>query len=150
MNKMVILDNSPASYIFHPDNAVPCTSWFDDIHDRELLDLIPFFERLAAADSVYSVLKQQPTNHFHHPHIYQPSPLPSSVSTHYNIDASSQSTPIASINPQVVPSSSPTNSITSPTSTNSIIYQVPQTPHHDDNSKAYMSLELNKQQANNQ
>lgn len=62
LNKVIIIDNSPASYIFHPDNAVACTSWFDDMHDTELLDLIPHFEKLAASDSVYSVLKQQSGN----------------------------------------------------------------------------------------
>lgn len=59
LHKVIIIDNSPASYIFHPENAVPCMSWFDDANDRELLDLIPYFERLAACDSVYSVIKQQ-------------------------------------------------------------------------------------------
>ena len=58
LNKVIILDNSPASYIFHPDNAVSCTSWFDDPHDTELVDLIPHFERLAAVESVYHILKQ--------------------------------------------------------------------------------------------
>ena len=32
-------------------------SWFDDMNDRELLDLIPFFERLSKADNVYALLK---------------------------------------------------------------------------------------------
>ena len=64
LNKVIIIDNSPASYIFHPDNAVSCTSWFDDMHDRELLDLIPHFERLAASDSVYSILKQSKSSNF--------------------------------------------------------------------------------------
>lgn len=58
LNSVIILDNSPASYMFHPENAVPCTSWFDDIHDHELNDLIPFFESLAKQDSVYPLLKQ--------------------------------------------------------------------------------------------
>ncbi|XP_016301140.1 carboxy-terminal domain RNA polymerase II polypeptide A small phosphatase 1-like [Sinocyclocheilus anshuiensis] len=61
LNKVIIVDNSPASYIFHPDNAVPVASWFDDMSDRELLDLIPFFERLSKVDNVYTVLKQQRT-----------------------------------------------------------------------------------------
>ncbi len=39
----IILDNSPASYIFHPNNAVPVSSWFNDPHDAELVDLIPFW-----------------------------------------------------------------------------------------------------------
>uniref|UniRef100_A0A2P2I9G8 protein-serine/threonine phosphatase n=1 Tax=Hirondellea gigas TaxID=1518452 RepID=A0A2P2I9G8_9CRUS len=57
LNRVVIMDNSPASYIFHPNNAVPVTSWFDDVADSELLDLIPFLETLSHVDSVYSVLK---------------------------------------------------------------------------------------------
>ncbi|KAI8775731.1 carboxy-terminal domain RNA polymerase II polypeptide A small phosphatase 1-like isoform X3 [Biomphalaria glabrata] len=57
LNQVVIVDNSPASYIFHPDNAVAVTSWFDEMNDTELLDLIPFFERLARADNVYQTLK---------------------------------------------------------------------------------------------
>ncbi|KAG7466816.1 hypothetical protein MATL_G00146340 [Megalops atlanticus] len=61
LNKVIIVDNSPASYIFHPDNAVPVASWFDDMSDTELLDLIPFFERLSKVDDVYTVLKQQRT-----------------------------------------------------------------------------------------
>ncbi|CAI9533398.1 unnamed protein product, partial [Staurois parvus] len=61
LNKLIIIDNSPASYIFHPDNAVPVISWFDDMSDTELLDLIPFFERISKVDDVYSVLKQRRT-----------------------------------------------------------------------------------------
>nr|XP_029709876.1 carboxy-terminal domain RNA polymerase II polypeptide A small phosphatase 1-like [Aedes albopictus] len=56
LQKIVIVDNSPASYIFHPDNAVPVKSWFDDTSDSELLDLIPLFEKLSKVDSVYTVL----------------------------------------------------------------------------------------------
>jgi RNA polymerase II subunit A small phosphatase-like protein len=56
LNKVVIVDNSPASYLFHPRNAVPVVSWFDDMSDRMLLDLIPFFEDLAKADDVYTFL----------------------------------------------------------------------------------------------
>ena len=36
---------------------VPVASWFDDMNDRELLDLIPFFERVSKADNVYALLK---------------------------------------------------------------------------------------------
>jgi len=57
LHKVVIVDNSPASYIFHPDNAVPVASWFDDMSDTELLDLIPFFESLSKVDNVYRVLR---------------------------------------------------------------------------------------------
>jgi len=56
LQQIVIVDNSPASYIFHPDNAVPVASWFDDMNDNELMDLIPFFEKLSKMDNVYTVL----------------------------------------------------------------------------------------------
>lgn len=56
----IIIDNSPASYMFHPENAVPIDSWFDDENDTELLDLIPFLEDMTKVDNVTSVLD---TNH---------------------------------------------------------------------------------------
>ena len=34
LRKTLILDNSPAFYVFHPENAVPVQSWFDNIPDR--------------------------------------------------------------------------------------------------------------------
>ena len=36
---------------------VPVASWFDDMSDTELLDLIPFFERLSQVENVYTVLR---------------------------------------------------------------------------------------------
>ncbi|KAG6930221.1 CTD small phosphatase 1 [Chelydra serpentina] len=62
LSRLIIVDNSPASYIFHPDNAVPVASWFDNMADTELLDLLPFFERLSKVDDVYTVLKQHRTS----------------------------------------------------------------------------------------
>ncbi|XP_075444062.1 CTD small phosphatase-like protein isoform X2 [Ascaphus truei] len=56
LSKVIIVDNSPASYIFHPENAVPVQSWFDDMTDTELLDLIPFFEGLCKEENVYNML----------------------------------------------------------------------------------------------
>ncbi|KAF8161011.1 HAD-like domain-containing protein [Crassisporium funariophilum] len=52
----IILDNSPASYIFHPNNAVPVSSWFNDPHDTELTDLVPFLADLSTVDDVRGVL----------------------------------------------------------------------------------------------
>ncbi|CBQ69583.1 related to PSR1-plasma membrane phosphatase required for sodium stress response [Sporisorium reilianum SRZ2] len=52
----IIIDNSPASYIFHPNNAVPISSWFNDPHDTELTDLCPFLADLADVDDVRAVL----------------------------------------------------------------------------------------------
>ncbi|KAI1242549.1 hypothetical protein IHE44_0000079 [Lamprotornis superbus] len=58
LSKVIIVDNSPASYIFHPENAVPVQSWFDDMTDTELLDLIPFFEGLSKEEEVYSLRRK--------------------------------------------------------------------------------------------
>uniref|UniRef100_A0AAX7T0D2 Mitochondrial import inner membrane translocase subunit TIM50 n=1 Tax=Astatotilapia calliptera TaxID=8154 RepID=A0AAX7T0D2_ASTCA len=57
LHNVIIVDNSPASYIFHPENAVPVQSWFDDMNDTELLDLLPFFEGLSKEEEVYGVLQ---------------------------------------------------------------------------------------------
>ncbi|CAN9497994.1 unnamed protein product [Ophioblennius macclurei] len=62
LNKVIIIDNSPASYVFHPENAVAVVSWFDDVSDTELMDLIPFFERLSKVDDVYDLLSHQRTS----------------------------------------------------------------------------------------
>ncbi|CAA90489.1 NLI interacting factor family phosphatase [Schizosaccharomyces pombe] len=55
----IIIDNSPSSYIFHPSHAVPISSWFNDMHDMELIDLIPFLEHLARVPDVSTVLNLQ-------------------------------------------------------------------------------------------
>jgi len=54
----IIIDNLPQSYLFHPANAVPISSWFSDSHDNELLDLLPFLEDLSKpnVDNVELVL----------------------------------------------------------------------------------------------
>ncbi|KAA3674956.1 carboxy-terminal domain RNA polymerase II polypeptide A small phosphatase [Paragonimus westermani] len=57
INQIVILDNSPASYMFHTHHAVQISSWFDDANDRVLLDLIPYFERLASHPNVVDFLR---------------------------------------------------------------------------------------------
>lgn len=44
---------------------VPVSSWFDDMSDTELLDLIPFFERLAQVDTVYALLHNANTPMHH-------------------------------------------------------------------------------------
>uniref|UniRef100_A0A3P8WLG1 protein-serine/threonine phosphatase n=1 Tax=Cynoglossus semilaevis TaxID=244447 RepID=A0A3P8WLG1_CYNSE len=62
LNKVIIIDNSPASYVFHPENAIAVESWFDDQSDTELLDLIPFFESLSQMDDIYDMLKQRKTS----------------------------------------------------------------------------------------
>lgn len=52
LSDIIVLDNSPASYIFHPDNAVPISSWFNDPHDAELTGLCYFLSDLRTVDDV--------------------------------------------------------------------------------------------------
>ncbi|KAG1048857.1 hypothetical protein G6F46_006353 [Rhizopus delemar] len=56
LSSTLILDNSPASYIFHTSNAVPVSTWFNDPHDTELTDLVAFLDDLTMVDDVQSVL----------------------------------------------------------------------------------------------
>ncbi|XP_066934450.1 carboxy-terminal domain RNA polymerase II polypeptide A small phosphatase 1-like isoform X2 [Clytia hemisphaerica] len=63
LHNCLIIDNSPASYIFHPENAVPCQSWFDDPNDTELSDLIPFLENISSADSCITALQNNYTRY---------------------------------------------------------------------------------------
>ncbi|KAL3105014.1 hypothetical protein niasHT_028546 [Heterodera trifolii] len=53
LRRVIIIDNSPASYAFHPDNSIPVRTWFDDPNDRELLELLPLLEELARVDDIY-------------------------------------------------------------------------------------------------
>jgi RNA polymerase II subunit A small phosphatase-like protein len=52
LRKIIIIDNSPASYMFNPENAVPVESWFDDVNDTELFDLIPVLEQMSKVEDV--------------------------------------------------------------------------------------------------
>jgi len=52
LKSVCIIDNSPSSYLFHPENAVPCESWFDDETDTELEDLIPILKEMSTVDNV--------------------------------------------------------------------------------------------------
>lgn len=58
LKDIIILDNAPVSYLFHPSNAIPITSWFNDTNDTELLDLIPFLMDLKCVDNVATILDQ--------------------------------------------------------------------------------------------
>lgn len=57
LDQIVIIDNSPISFLFHPQNAIHITSWFDDFKDTALLDLIPYLQRLSQSSSVTSFLR---------------------------------------------------------------------------------------------
>jgi len=55
----LIIDNSPTSFLFHPEYSIEIGSWFDDIHDTELNEMLPFLvDVVAKADDVRVPLKK--------------------------------------------------------------------------------------------
>ena len=61
LSNVVILDvpstqNSPASYLFHPDHAVPIRSYFDDSADRELEEVLGVLREMTKAEDVAAFL----------------------------------------------------------------------------------------------
>ncbi|KAM9990483.1 hypothetical protein ACTFIY_006543 [Dictyostelium cf. discoideum] len=62
LKSTIIVDNSPSSYLFHPENAIPIDSWFDDKDDRELLDLLPLLDDLIKVEDVRLVLDESRNN----------------------------------------------------------------------------------------
>jgi RNA polymerase II subunit A small phosphatase-like protein len=54
----IIVDNSPASYLFQPENALPCDSFIDDMADTELYSLADFLIRIAGVADVRQALQQ--------------------------------------------------------------------------------------------
>lgn len=54
--KCIIVDNSPASYLLQPENAIGISSWFDSPHDQQLLLMLPWLHRLSREDDVLPLL----------------------------------------------------------------------------------------------
>lgn len=52
-----VITNFLPYLIFFSLSQVPVSSWFDDMSDSELMDLVPFLETLSKVDNVYSVLR---------------------------------------------------------------------------------------------
>ena len=58
LKKTIIVDNSPIAYWLHPNNGLPIKSFYDDIDDKELLNIIPLLEYLADVDDVQKAIKK--------------------------------------------------------------------------------------------
>ncbi|KAF2142577.1 uncharacterized protein K452DRAFT_226673 [Aplosporella prunicola CBS 121167] len=56
LSKVMIVDNSPMSYIFHEDNAIPIEGWISDPTDNDLLHLIPLLEGLQHVTDLRALL----------------------------------------------------------------------------------------------
>ena len=58
LSQTIIVDNSPSSYLFHPENAIDCTSFIDDVKDRELDQIARFLTDVRKVDDVRTVCHQ--------------------------------------------------------------------------------------------
>ncbi|KAL5345926.1 Nuclear envelope morphology protein 1 [Pseudogymnoascus australis] len=56
LSRVMILDNSPLSYMFHQDNAIPIEGWINDPTDNDLLHLVPLLEGLQHVTDVRALL----------------------------------------------------------------------------------------------
>ncbi|PJF17741.1 hypothetical protein PSACC_02441 [Paramicrosporidium saccamoebae] len=56
LSRVCLIDNSPASFLMHPDNGIPIESWTHDRSDTCLLDMLPFLDALRFVDDVRCIL----------------------------------------------------------------------------------------------
>ena len=59
LRKTIIIDNSPYSYMFHPQNALPVSSFIDDPADDALFDMLPHLYQLAESEDVTDVVPKR-------------------------------------------------------------------------------------------
>ena len=52
LSTTIIVDNSPHSYVFQPENAVPIGTFIDDMDDQELLEITPILMGVEQVDDV--------------------------------------------------------------------------------------------------
>lgn len=48
----IIIDNSPTSYMLQPECALPILSWYEDMKDRALIEMIPLLIELSKVEDV--------------------------------------------------------------------------------------------------
>jgi Dullard-like phosphatase family protein len=56
MTDVLIVDNSPIAYMFQPENAIPCTSWYSDMADTELDRIATLLEKMAYEEDVRKIV----------------------------------------------------------------------------------------------
>lgn len=59
----IIIDNSPMSYMFHPRNAIGCSSFIDDLSDRELDSIGRFLDNIKDVEDVRNHLHSWDANY---------------------------------------------------------------------------------------
>jgi TFIIF-interacting CTD phosphatase-like protein len=69
LQNTIIIDNSPNSYQFQPENGIPILSWYEDPNDNELMRFVPALKMLAddRIDDVRPIILQSVANNEWHP-----------------------------------------------------------------------------------
>ena len=57
MEDLLLLDNSPNSYLFQPENALPIVSWYDNMQDRLLYSYISILRGLSRVHDMRAALE---------------------------------------------------------------------------------------------
>jgi hypothetical protein len=58
LKDIIIIDNSPMSFFYHPENAILSKSWFEDKTDRDLYKLINLLKEIKDDNDVRASLKR--------------------------------------------------------------------------------------------
>ncbi|KAI9996885.1 hypothetical protein PInf_000148 [Phytophthora infestans] len=62
ITQTIIVDNSPMAYAFHPRNAIGCSSFYDDLNDRELQSIGRFLTKFQDVEDVRNHMQQWDAN----------------------------------------------------------------------------------------
>ena len=63
LKRTLIVDNSSASFMFHPEYAIECISWFDDKNDTELGEMAEFLVKMAGAADIRPAMQEWRAKH---------------------------------------------------------------------------------------
>jgi len=58
LERAILVDNSPHAFSYNVDNGVPIESWFDNVHDTELMKLELFLDHLLLEEDVRGVIRR--------------------------------------------------------------------------------------------
>lgn len=61
LSKTIIVDNNPHSYLLQPHNAIPISTYIDNPHDQELLDLIDYLDNIDLFENVTTAIASRNT-----------------------------------------------------------------------------------------
>ena len=62
LSDLIIIDNSPSSYMFQPENGIPILSWYEDRQDKKLFELMPVLKKMALVSDVRRIINDCTSN----------------------------------------------------------------------------------------